>query len=211
VHHSTYYVAVDTAEGAPYLLHFAHATAPTSSIFAKPLLIGRTRELVMNAIPFGAIDHDVLEKFSTQLAPSFLPRPRAAHVVEASAGFAAVYYAGLWTAIRSGWRDTFNAVARLTSPDDVREAAPFSTFSVDAADAERLHARIREIRSARKITRPFDFEVAFHHLPSAQELTSRLQQLKSAGHAPQRVAVPGEREDLAAVCRHFHCTLHPRS
>src|ERR1017187_4218409 len=42
----------------PLLLHMALAAAPTSSIYYKPLLIGRMRrpngsEMVINAIPFG--------------------------------------------------------------------------------------------------------------------------------------------------------------
>ena len=57
VHHSVYYLAVDS-ETEPLLLHMALAAAPTSSIYYKPLLIGRMRrpngsEMVINAIPFG--------------------------------------------------------------------------------------------------------------------------------------------------------------
>ena len=59
VHHSAYYVAVDARE--PLLLHVALGTAPTSSIYYRPLLIGRMRrprgtEMVVNAIPFGTGD-----------------------------------------------------------------------------------------------------------------------------------------------------------
>jgi len=43
VHPSSYYLAVDGGRGEPLLLHLAPATAPTSSIFYKPLLIGRMR------------------------------------------------------------------------------------------------------------------------------------------------------------------------
>ena len=57
VHPSVYYLAVD-GESEPLLLHMALAAAPTSSIYHKPLLIGRMRrpngpEMVINAIPFG--------------------------------------------------------------------------------------------------------------------------------------------------------------
>ena len=57
VHPSAYYLAVDGAQGEPLLLYLALATAPTSSIFYKPLLIGRTKrangpEIVVNAVPF---------------------------------------------------------------------------------------------------------------------------------------------------------------
>jgi len=81
VHPSTYYLAVDAGQGEPLLLHLAPATAPTSSIFYKPLLIGRMRrpngpEIVVNAVPFGASDHKNLEKFVSGIGAAFLPRPQ---------------------------------------------------------------------------------------------------------------------------------------
>jgi hypothetical protein len=81
VHPSTYYLAVDASRGEPLLLHLAPATAPTSSIFYKPLLIGRMRrpngpEIVVNALPFGPSDHENLEKFVSQIGAAFLPRPQ---------------------------------------------------------------------------------------------------------------------------------------
>ncbi len=85
VHPSSYYLAVDAGRGEPLLLHLAPAAAPTSSIFYKPLLIGRMRrpngpEIVVNAVPFGPSDCENLEKFLSG-APSgpgaaFLPRPQ---------------------------------------------------------------------------------------------------------------------------------------
>ena len=82
VHHSTYYMAVDGRNGEPLLLHMAPAAAPTSSIFAKPLLIGRVRqpagpEMVINSIPFGPADHDSIERFARQIDEAFLPRAQA--------------------------------------------------------------------------------------------------------------------------------------
>jgi len=81
VHHSTYYLVVDAAGGAPQLLHMALASAPTSSVFHKPLLIGRVRrssgpEAVVNAIPFGPADADALEKYVSRVDGAFLPRPQ---------------------------------------------------------------------------------------------------------------------------------------
>jgi hypothetical protein len=81
VHPSVYYLAVDGENGAPLLLHLALATAPTSSIFYKPLLIGRMRrpngpEMVINAVPFGSADGDQLEKFCARIDSAFLPRPQ---------------------------------------------------------------------------------------------------------------------------------------
>ena len=81
VHPSSYYLAVDAGRGEPLLLHLAPATAPTSSIFYKPLLIGRMRrpngpEIVVNAVPFGPSDHENLEKFVSGIGAAFLPRPQ---------------------------------------------------------------------------------------------------------------------------------------
>jgi hypothetical protein len=299
VHHSTYYMAVDVEKGSPHLLHMALATAPTSSIFHKPLLIGRMRralgpEIVINAIPFGPTDSDTLEKFVTHIDNAFLPRPQGSRttivagvfdgVFDAFRGIqkrtgrnvaaigwagdgpaAAVYYAGLWAAIRSGWRDGYSAVARITSKEDVGEAVLFSTFVFDPAAliretdgqqsfeatfsaeerswifeefhrtftpaevvrlavrwgeglsrAERVRSQIRQNRSALKINRSFDFELALDRVPSTttpQELTFCLHWLKARGHAAQLAAphLPAEDEagirELAAICRQFQCGM----
>jgi hypothetical protein len=81
VHPSSYYLAVDAGRGEPLLLHLAPATAPTGSIFQKPLLIGRMRrpngpEIVLNAVPFGPSDRENLEKFVSGIGADFLPRPQ---------------------------------------------------------------------------------------------------------------------------------------
>ncbi len=182
VHPSVYYLAVDGENGEPLLLHMALATAPTSSIFYKPLLIGRMRrpngpEMVINSIPFGPADSDALEKFCARIDTAFLPRPqglRASITVGgghpeallpsaleafrgilkrtgknlASIGIApadgdarSFYSAGLWTAIRAGWRDGYNAAVEIAvssesldaAKESIREAAAFSTFGIDAS------------------------------------------------------------------------------
>jgi hypothetical protein len=91
VHPSSYYLAVDAGRGEPLLLHLAPATAPTSSIFYKPLLIGRMRrpngpEIVVNALPFGPSDHENLEKFVSQIGAAFLPRPQGLRAAIAVSG-----------------------------------------------------------------------------------------------------------------------------
>ena len=79
VHHSVYYLAVDS-ENEPLLLHMALAAAPTSSIYYKPLLIGRMRrlngpEMVINAIPFGPRVHQSVETFAARINLVFYPKP----------------------------------------------------------------------------------------------------------------------------------------
>ncbi|SPE40231.1 conserved hypothetical protein [Candidatus Sulfopaludibacter sp. SbA3] len=125
VHHSTYYVAVDVPEGLPLLLHLALATAPTSSIFHKPLLIGRMRralgpEIVINAIPFGATDADTLEKFVTHIDKTFLPRPHGSRTtIVAGMQAAASGPAGAFDAFRRIWKRTGRNVASIGAEGEV--------------------------------------------------------------------------------------------
>ena len=254
VHHSTYYLVVDVPGGTPYLLHMALATAPTSSIFAKPLLIGRMRraggpEIVINALPFGPGDYDALGKFAGLTGTAFLPRPHGSRTtivagagdfetfrairkrtgrnvaaIGAEADFAAAYHAGLWAAIRGGWRNGYSAVARIVSKEQVQDAALFSTFVVEArggrdealASCQAIHTHLRQTRSALKINRPFDFELALDRVPArttAGELGYCLEWLKARGHAAQLAApnLSGASEEdireLAGVCRQFQCSL----
>jgi len=308
VHHSTYYMAVDGQDGQPLLLHMAPAAAPTSAIFSKPLLIGRMRrpggqEIVLNAIPFAAADHDNLERFIAQIDPAFLPRPQTSRTVLVAAatpaafdGFRAIwkaggrnlaaiamtpgparsrdregavvafYYAGVWAAIRAGWREGYSAGIGLALAaagpealrETIRQAAPLSRFAIDVSDllgaevrecpvdefvrsfdggtdwkftaaeasalgvkyglalkaAERAHELIRQARVARKIGRPFDFELSLERAAeptTAQELVFCLAWLKARGHAAQLAApAVGPASDLsalAAAARFCQCTL----
>lgn len=92
VHPSTYYLAVDGEAGQPLLLHTALANAPTSSLFPKPLLIGRMPraggpEMVINCLPFGPADREAIEKFAAQTDQRLLPKPlgsRPSIVVESA-------------------------------------------------------------------------------------------------------------------------------
>jgi hypothetical protein len=108
VHPSSYYLAVDGGRGEPLLLHLAPATAPTSSIFYKPLLIGRMRrpngpEIVVNAVPFGPFDCENLEKFVSGIGAAFLPRPRGLRpAIAVSSDLAAAFEAFRAILKRSG-------------------------------------------------------------------------------------------------------------
>jgi hypothetical protein len=108
VHPSSYYLAVDAGRGEPLLLHLAPATAPTSSIFYKPLLIGRMRrpngpEIVVNAVPFGPSDCENLEKFVSGIGTAFLPRPQGLRpAIAVSSGLAAAFDAFRAILKRSG-------------------------------------------------------------------------------------------------------------
>jgi hypothetical protein len=160
VHPSAYYLAVDGIDAAPHLLYIALATAPTSSVFHKPLLIGRMRrangpEVVINAILFSATDREHLDRFAARINPAFLPRPQGSRTEIAVAGdpsaafevFHAIhkrtrknvaaivgeYHAALWAAIRAGWRHGWAAIADLpadATAADIRPQAMCSRFAV---------------------------------------------------------------------------------
>ena len=192
VHPSVYYLAVDGEKAEPLLLHLALATAPTSSIFYKPLLIGRMRrpngpEMVINSIPFGPSECDQLEKFCARIDTAFLPRPQGLRTAITVGGdhaelllpaafdaFRAIlkrtgknvasigvppagvsarhfYCAGLWAAIRAGWRDGYNAAVEFAvsnetldaAKETIRQTAAFSTFGADAGSLFHLEADMR--------------------------------------------------------------------
>jgi hypothetical protein len=85
VHPSAWYVCVDGVEKQPLLLRVAPATTPSSGLFPKAILIGRTfagtQEVVLNAVSFGAEDHDRILAFSEHVNTAFQPKPFGSHPV----------------------------------------------------------------------------------------------------------------------------------
>ena len=78
VHPSAFYICVDAADGAPFLLRVAPASTPSSGLFPGAILIGRTfikdLEVVLNAVPFTPADEARLSTFSDQVEKAFQPR-----------------------------------------------------------------------------------------------------------------------------------------
>ena len=163
VHPSVYYLAVDGTAGdpldgarVPLLLHIALAAAPTSSIYYKPLLIGRMRrpngpEIVINAMPFGPGDRQNVETFAARINPAFYPQPQGArttvtverdypaafdtfHAIQKRTGknFAALagdYHAAMCAAIRAGWRSAYTVATDLGEVGQALPAANREGFS----------------------------------------------------------------------------------
>jgi len=79
VHPSALYICVDGVEQQPLLLRIAPSSTPSSGLFPKAILIGRTfvgdQEVVLNAIPFGPLDHDRIAVWAEQVNPAFQPKP----------------------------------------------------------------------------------------------------------------------------------------
>jgi hypothetical protein len=179
VHHSVYYLAVDS-DTEPLLLHMALAAAPTSSIYYKPLLIGRMRrpngsEMVINAIPFGPRSHQIVEAFAARVNPAFYPKPQGARTtitVEEDypaafdtfraiqnrtgknfAAFAGDYHAAMCAAIRAGWRSGYTGATELGTGTDINGRERFSRYAVTipagANGIEDTEKVNRQIRQAR--------------------------------------------------------------
>jgi hypothetical protein len=116
----------------------ALGTAPTSSIYHKPLLICRGRrnngpEIVINAIPFGPAAHANVEIFAARINSAFFPRPQGARstiTVESDypaafsafrrlqkrtgknlAAFSGDYHAAMCAAVRAGWRNPYTVAS----------------------------------------------------------------------------------------------------
>jgi hypothetical protein len=252
VHPSAYYLAVDGLLGSRQLLYMASAAAPTSSIFHKPLLIGRMRrvngpELVINATPFGPADRRHIEMFAEKIDSSFLPKPQGARAEIALtddgpagfdtfraifkrtgknlAAFAGDYHAGLWAAIRSGWRQGYAAIVELppgSNAGSIRPHLAYTRFAVDVSEivplepalkaAEAVHEQIRQARAVMRVSGPFEFQVGLGDA-SAADLGSALEWLKTRGHAAQFIAparITGSLEEAADTVRQQQAMLSLR-
>ena len=151
-----------------------------------------------------------------------------AHPTTAKPSITDFYYAGLWGAIRAGWREGYTAGIRVT--EVVPEVAPFSRFVLDVSalvnprgeaeeryggalrKAEKLCDLIRQARSVRKIARPCDYELALAGAPiptTAEDLVFCVRWLKSRGKPVQLVAPqPGaDLKEVAAAARSCQCLL----
>lgn len=176
VHHSVYYMAVD-AGSEPLLLHMALGTAPTSSIYQKPLLICRGRrnhgpEIVINSIPFGPDDHASVETFAARINSVFYPQPqggRSTITVERDyaaaftafrrlqkrtgknlAAFSGNYHGALCAAVRAGWRTPYTVASDVVAAPD---SPGFSRYTLLLASTmeglEQAERQYQRIRQAR--------------------------------------------------------------
>ncbi len=79
IHPAAGYLCVDGVDGQPLLVRAAPASSPSSGLFPKSILIGRTHlrqfEVVINAIPFGPEDAERIEVFCDRVNRAFRPKP----------------------------------------------------------------------------------------------------------------------------------------
>jgi hypothetical protein len=250
----------DTCGEAPQslLLRIAVDSSPASGLFPSAVLIGRMRsgggrEIVINAIPFAAGDHSNITTFAHQVDRAFLPRPQGPYpaisvrggnpeatfrdfggILKAAgtnlASLECPYHAGVWAAIRAGWREGFNlgagpiAAGGATHDEILRAAAAgYTRFTIEASReeltwVEELHDHIAKIKAGQNSWKHFDFELSIRdgHPTSIEELRFCLKWLKTRGHSPQLVEpdLNGDHSrlaELAEVARQFNATLSIRS
>ena len=85
VHPSACYLCVDAIGGQPLLLRVAPASTPSSGLFPRAILIGRTfigrEEVVFNVVPFGPRDREHIETVSARINRVFQPKVLGARPV----------------------------------------------------------------------------------------------------------------------------------
>ena len=223
IHPSTYYIAIDTQSG-PMLLRIALASSPASGLFPGAMLIGRMRpgggrEIVINAVPFNFSDHAAIRTFAEQVDPAFLPRsqgPQSAIIVEGADSAAAFrafrailkstglnlaaiadnYDIALWSAIRAGWREGWNA--QTSDPS----ASEYTKYSVEGSlvQLEEIYDRIHASKSGHV----FDFEIA-----TTGDIATALEWMKSRGKPVQfmKVNINSALREQASVARQYNAIL----
>lgn len=226
IHPSSYYIAVDAVSDCgprPYLLRLALASSPASGFFPNAILIGRMRpgggrEIVVNAVPFGA-EAEAVATFAAEIDKLFQPRNAGAqpgltvvagHAVPDAAfsAFRILFRATvsgvgsiagetrptLWAAIRAGWRDGYGLEGPLEGTRFVLEVKSDDTV-------ESLLARNAEIRTRAK-ARSFDLALAPKRDPA--DAARWIQELKAEGRLVQIIDLPAEADgfdEWAAMAR----------
>jgi hypothetical protein len=168
-------------------------------------------------VPFHSSDRENVRTFAEQVDRAFLPRPQGPQSAIISEGpdFAAAFRAfrailkstglnlaaiagdfdtALWSAIRAGWREGWNAQSSDPSSGD------YTKFSVAGSlkQLEELYGRVR----AAKAGHVFDFEIA-----AQGDMATTLEWMKSRGKPVQFAVVNPDRCDLAAVARQYNAML----
>ena len=217
-HPATYFLIIQT-EGDPWLLHIAPASAATTPLFPKPLLLARVRpagerEIIINAIPVA----DNLGTIIQGLYPSLLARATSLHNLQSYAicpDLKDVLKSfpkrpNLLPAIRttetnwqpylpillSNWREGFVAILeKQITPPSPAEAEPFSRFSQLVEDPGNPRA-IADFYNTLKsnVKHGFDFEIDLSQYPNLDidQLHTLLDNLKLLGVSIQSVELSSQ-------------------
>ncbi len=155
VHQASFFLAVDAVSPAhppiPLLLRIALASAASSGLFAKSALIGRmrpgagSREVIVNAAPFGPRDSDAIETFVTKVDRAFLPRPQASAPAITVVSLAperelAAAFEGFRAVQRATGVNTASIAAAPGQPAATLDAAMWSAIRAGWRDGYNLEA-----------------------------------------------------------------------
>ena len=233
VHPSACYVCVDAIDGQHLLLRVAPASTPSSGLFPRSILIGRTfigrEETVFNVVPFGPGDHDNIQTFAAQLNPAFQPKGLGAKaVIRYTADAPArsfplaleafsrransrpqeelVFVLGVGQDATTFYNETRWAVIRA----GWREGYGIQINHTFAGVAGFTRFGIESAADLPSLRRPCDIEL----ITTLLDLEPRLRALKAAGCTVQSVALRDSGpppEGTEALVREYRAVLNPRS
>ena len=240
IHPSAYYMCVDGVGGEPLLLRVALASAPSSGLFPKAILIGRTkllsREMVVNIVPFGPADSERIRTFSERLNPSFQPKLFGARPVirvrsQAPAEMFPAAFAGFRELLKSKGQNLacfalspeqaqaafYDAVVWSAIRAGWREGFAIEAYPATIGDAKaaamytRFGVRSVETIAAIRTTRGKPFDAEW--ISGSGDLAGELEAVREEGYAIQSIAfegVPVVDDELEAVAARYRAVLNTR-
>ena len=238
VHPSSYFLAVDAVRGGvvkPYLLRLATATAPSSGLFQKSVLIGRMRpgggrEIIINAVPFAAEQQESIRTFVREVDRFFLPKPSgpvlsiSSPAPEAFNAFRTVlhtsnlniaacqceWHAGVLRAIRAGWRDGYSipspSVVLRRDADALTEVLGLTGYTKLVLDVSGIDPADRAVA----VSAALDASIKAN---AAQQWTWKRPDLGISWESTQSPTTPAEVSTLLGELRQSGRTVqsvHPR-
>jgi hypothetical protein len=212
-HPATYFLLIQTLDD-PWLLHIAPASAATTPLFPKPLLLSRVRpagerEIIINAIPVA----DNLGTIIQGLYPNLLARATSLHNLQSypiNSSLKDILKSfpkrpNLLPAIRttesswqpylpillSNWREGFVSILeKQITPPNASEAEPFSRFSQlvqDPANPRTIASFYNTLQSNVKHSFDFELDLSQHPNLDIDQLHTLLDNLKLLGVSIQSV------------------------
>ena len=238
IHPSAYYMCVDGIDGQPLLLRLALASAPSSGLFPKAILIGRTnvlsREIVVNSLPFGPADSARIRTYAEQLNPAYQPKVFGARpVIRVRSTAPAETFPAAFDAFRAVLKaagQNLACFALLPGQDAAafhdatvwsairagwREGFSLEAFPETADDVRsavastRFGVRSAEMLSVIRAARSRPFDAEW--ISGSGDLDGELESLRTAGFTVQSIAFEGEPPpDAQAIARRHRAALNTR-
>ncbi len=224
----------------PLLLRIALASAPSSGLFPKAILIGRTkllsREMVVNVVPFGPGDSERIRTFSEHLNPAFLPKLFGARpVIRVRSEVPAETFPAAFTGFRELLKSKGQNLACFALSPEQNQAAFYDAvvwsairagwregFAIEtypetigeakaAAMYTRFGVRSVETIAAIRTTRGKPFDTEW--ISGSGDLAGELEAVRKEGYAVQSIAFEGTPvvdEEMEAVAGRYRAVLNMR-